>query len=271
MNMKRFGKMISILMLMVLLSTMILPLGASADVIYTPFDSFYEENYDVCDYINRSFTANGPNGDVTLYESPESPNENAVIANGEPLYVSVTYTDADGITWGCCEQWDNDILGWAPMDYLTVIYDGISFDEEFGHLFEETEGELDEEYRGQTIYFWKYPGSKDFIDFEIWADGSMPSYRELYTDAEGRTWAKCPYHYGVRGYWINLDDPKADYKTIYPEPVQTEPVTEPTEPQNEVAEIVPKETWKTKIIVTAAVVSVVAVTAVLLCVLKKDK
>lgn len=269
--MKRFGKMISIFVLAVLLSAMILPMSASADVIYTPFDSFYEENYDDCDYVNRSFTATGPNGEVTLYESPESAKEEAVIANGEALYVSVTYTDADGITWGCCEQWDSDILGWAPMDYLTVIYDGISFDEEYGHLFEETDAELSEEYRGQIIYFWKYPGSEDYIDFEIWADGSMPVIRELYTDADGRTWGKCPYHYSVRGYWINLDDPTADFETLYPEMTETEPATDVTEPQEEVAEIVPKESWTTKIIVTVAVIAVVAVTAVLLFVLKKEK
>ena len=221
--------------------------------------------------MNRSFTASGPNGDVTLYESPESAKEEAVIANGEALYVSVTYTDADGITWGCCEQWDNDILGWAPMDYLTVIYDGISFDEEYGHLFEETDAELSEEYRGKTIYFWKYPGSDAYVDFEIWDDGSMPAWNDVYTDGDGRTWGKCPYHYGVRGYWIYLDDPMADYDTIFPEAVETEPVTEPSEPQNEVQEIVPKESWNTKILVTAAVTAVVAVTAVLLFVLKKEK
>lgn len=269
--MKRFGKIISIFVLAVLLATMILPLGVSADVIYTPFDSFYEENYDDCDYVNRSFTANGPNGEVTLYESPESAKEEAVIANGETLYVSVTYTDAEGITWGCAEQWDNDILGWAPLDYLTVIYDGISFEEEYGHLFEETDSELEESYRGQTIYFWKYPGSESYIDFELMMEGSMPVYRVLYTDADGRTWAQCPYHYGIRGYWINLDDPTADFETMYPEMPETEPETQPAEPQEEVAEIVPKESWKTKIIVTAAVVAVVAVTAVLLFVLKKEK
>ena len=38
--MKRFGKMISILLLAVLLGAMILPLGASADVIYTPLTAF---------------------------------------------------------------------------------------------------------------------------------------------------------------------------------------------------------------------------------------
>ena len=269
--MKKFGKMLSILMLLVLLCAMVLPFGASADVIYTPFDSFYEENHDVCDYVNRSFTANGPNGDVTLYESPESAKEKAVIANGEPLYVSVIYTDADGITWGCAEQWDNDIIGWAPMDYLTVVYDGISFDEEFGHLFEEKEGELSKEYWGKTIYFWKYPGSQDYIDFEIWEDASILVWYEVYTDADGRTWGKCPYHYGIRGYWINLDDPTADFATLYPETPETAPVTEPTEPHDEVAEIVPKENWQTKIIVTAAVAAVVAVTAALLCVLKKEK
>ena len=271
MIMKRMGKMISIFMLVVLLGAMVLPFAASADVIYTPFDSFYEENYDVCDIVNRSFTAAGPNGNVTLYESPESAQENAVIANGEVLHVSVAYTDADGITWGCAEQWDKDIMGWAPMDYLTVVYDGISFDEEFGHLFEKTEAELSKEYRGKTIYFWKYPGSQDFIDFEIWDDGSMPTWHEVYTDAEGRTWGKCPYHYGVRGYWICLDDPLADYDTIFPEPVETEPVTEIPEPQDEVAEIVPKENWQMKIIVTVAVAIVVSVTAVLLFVLKKEK
>lgn len=265
-------KLISLICVLVL-AVMLVPVGARADIIYEPWDDpFYEEHREECEYVSRTYTANGPNGDVTVYESPESDWKEKVIANGEKLWISYTYEAADGVLWGCCEFWDEDIIGWVPMDYLVVVYDGISFDEEYGDQFVNEDGQLDTRYRGQTIYFWTYPGCRESSWYTLPADADwMPEYRVLYTDADGRTWGKLTYFMGHRDSWICLDDPTADFDTLYPEGIpETEPV--PTETQAEpVKEIVPMGDRSMKLPAIAAVAAVVAVTAVLLILLKRKK
>ena len=44
-----------------------------ADVIWEPEDSFYKKHSEECVYVNRLYTANGPDGEVILYKSPEMP------------------------------------------------------------------------------------------------------------------------------------------------------------------------------------------------------
>lgn len=249
---------------------LMLPLQVRADVIYEPWDSFYEEHREQCEYLARSYTAAGPNGDVTVYESPESAWEITKLPNGTALWISYTYEDSGGITWGCWEDWEKDLLGWVPMDYFNLIYDGISFDEEYGDQFRNEEGALDAKFRGQTIYFWDYPGCKTSSWYTLSNEEEyLPVYRVLYTDPDGRTWGKLSYYMGHRDSWICLDDPTADFDTLYPngiEETQPETVGEPAE---RVDEIVPSGNPVLKRIVIAAVTGVVALTAALLFFLKK--
>lgn len=271
--MKRVLKWMGTLLLAALL---VWPLPVRADVIYEPMDSFYEMHRNDCVYVGRSYTANGPNGTVTVYESPESDEVEAVLQNGETVYISYTYS-ADGVNWGCCDEWNAQITGWVPMDYLELIYDGISFSEEYGDQFVDVNGTLGGAYQGKTIYLWQYPGSKEYGTFD-WSGGGDYSlnYSEEYTDAEGNRWGWCAYFMGYKGYWINLDDPTANYETLFPERTEeTQPRTETPESNSAaVDEIVPKtpQSERTvKRIVIAAVAAVVAVTCVLLFCLKRKK
>lgn len=269
--MKKMIRIVSALLLMLL----IVPAGVRADVIYEPWDSFYEEHRNVCEYHARSYTAAGPNGDVTVYESPESDWVETKLPNGSVLWISYTYKDAEGIVWGCWESWEEDILGWVPMDYLELIYDGISFEEEYGDAFEEVSGSLDAtELTGQTVYFWEYPGSGTYIDVELDAE-YRPEFRTSYTDANGIVWVQCDYYMGIRNYWINLNDPTAgNAEAIIPVPDETEgPAIPETLPERgeRVEEIVPKKNSSAKLITVIAVTVTVAVTAVLLYLLKKKK
>lgn len=261
-------KMIRILSLLLII--LMLPLQAAADVIYEPWDSFYEENRGRCEYHSRSYTAAGPNGDVTVYESPESAWERKKVSNGTALWISYTYEDANGILWGCTEFWDEDLVGWVPMDYLKLIYDGISFDEEHSDEYRKEAGQLDAKYRGQTIYFWEYPGCKTYSWYTLSAEEEyLPEYSVLYTDTDGRTWGKLSYFMGHRNSWICLDDPTADFEALYPGGIEeTQPETVPA-PAERVAEIVPGGNTTLKWIVVASVAGVVALTAVLLFFLKK--
>ena len=245
--------------------------SAGADVIFEPNDSFYESHREDCVRNERNYTAAGPNGDVTVYQSPESDKVMAVFANGEVVYISYVYTDAaTGIQWGYYQNWETDIAGWVPMAYLELIYDGISFEEEFGHLFVQEEGTLSVEHQGKAVKFWKYPGSTEYIEWTVEGE-NMPAYHTVYTDGDGVRWGCQGYYMGLRGYWINLDAPDADYIPHETEPVEeTEAPTEPKNGNDKVEEIVPEGNNMT-VVVIAAVTAVVVLTVGLLFVLKRKK
>lgn len=137
-----------------------------ADVIWEPMgDAFYEEHAGECEYQVRSYTANGPEGKVIVYKSPEDATETAVIENGKVVSISYTYMDKNGVSWGVYENWETDEQGWLPMDYMEVVYDYLSFEEDYGTAIKAQEGTLSKEYSGQTILIWDYPGQRKARNF----------------------------------------------------------------------------------------------------------
>ena len=254
-----------------ILVAMLLPVSVRADVIYEPFDDFYMTNREVCSYVGRNYQATGPNGTVTLYESPVNPGIKKTYDNGITLYVSYTYQDGDGIQWACCDNWEDNITGWVPMEYLLLIYDEQSFYEEHIEQIVPVQVTLDSaELTGKTVYFWAYPGSTDYIEVEMSAD-YHPSFQESYTDENGTEWIRCGYFMGIKGKWINLNQPTADYETLFPKPpIETEPAATEPAATEQVEEIKPAIGGIT-VTVIIAVAAVVAATAMLLIVLKKKR
>ena len=246
---------------------------ACADVIYTPMDDFFGTHHEECQYNDRYYITAGPNGTVTVYESPESDTVVLTLENGLDLYISWVYDDPEGIQWGCWENFETGDSGWIPMEYLELIYDGQSFLEEYSDEIRYENGTLGEEYAGMTICFWEYPGSQVHYD-TYFEDAYAPDYNAVYTDDAGRTWGMVGYYMSFSG-WICLDDPTADYDTLFPE---VEPPTEPTIeetqateiPTEPVAEIVPKKTVNVPLLV-GAVSLVVAATGGMLFALKRKK
>ena len=254
-----------------LLVTFLLPLTARADVIYEPFDNFYMENRDKCTYVSRGYTCKGPNGTATLYKSPVDPETVKTYDNGTVLDVSYSYQADDGVLWACCDNWEDGVTGWVPMDYLELIYDGKSFEEEYGHKFVPAEMSLDtSNLGGKEIYFWVYPGSRDYLLGPLGEDYE-PSIFNTYTDENGYEWGQCGYYFGIKYHWINLNNPTADFETLYPNmPEETvPPETEPAATER-VEEIKPAGNGE-KLVVILAVAAVVASTAVMLIILKKKQ
>lgn len=267
-------KKLTVLICALLLAILHLSISASADVIYEPFDSFYEQHRSECLYVGRSYTAVGPNGNITLYKSPNDAETEKTYPNGTALYVSYQYQDVDGILWACCDNWDDNITGWVPMEYLELIYDGQSFYEEHADQIIPVQISLDSaELTGKTVYFWEYPGSSDYIDVEMSAD-YRPSFQESYTDENGTEWIRCGYFMGIKGKWVNKNQPTADYDTLFPNRVdETEPVAtvtasvEPVEPVDEIKPAPSGSIW----ILTVAVAAVAATAGMLLVILKKKE
>lgn len=267
--MKRFLTLMLALVLVLAMAA-----TAYADILWIPDNSFLEQHMGECPRLDRSYRTLT---EVTVYESPEDSTEMWTIPEGEPWRVYYTYEDANGNLWGCLEKWEFGETGWVPMAYMELVYDYISFEEEFGDEFITLDefGQLPEEFQDDVVMFWSYPGSEtaDAFDMGSWASDYYPEYDTIYEDTLGRRWGYVGYYMGNRNFWICLDDPTADYNTLYPAGTTPEAaVTEPgeTEPSFPAEEIKPAS-QPFPIGLTAAVIGCVCVTVVLLARKKKSK
>ena len=127
---------------MAVLMALSLTATALADVVWEPRNSFYETHHSQCTYLGRSYYANGPDGFVTLWDAPGGSTVAAQYENGTALSVYWTYKN-----WGCITVWEGknreEVSGWVPMEQLYLIYDHISFEEEYGAYFKPYDGQFD--------------------------------------------------------------------------------------------------------------------------------
>lgn len=284
-------------------------MSVQADAIWEPRSEFYEENASECYYNNRSYTAEGPNGVVKVYVSPENATVVDTMENGTKVYISFTYVDDDGIEWGVVENYsDESKTGWVPMDYMEVVYDYISFSQEYAASIVNENGVLPEKYAGQTVKVWAYPSAWVPRDIVISAEEkNLPQYSQTFVDETGLKWGFIGYYYGMKNMWICLDNPVGTLGELYPGSIPTrdvelvgkvyadgteiEPGIKPqigsveegeqaatgeqasdvVQEESAQEEIVPKEDNSLVYIVGGLVAAVVAVTGGLLVCLKKKK
>lgn len=191
---------------------------ASADVIWEPNDKFYRTKYEDCEYLGRSFLANGEKGSVTIWKEPGSKSEVATAKNGSPLYVSFTYTDRSNKSWGVVQfEYDangaivkeyssGENTGWIPMADLALVYDYISFNEEHEKEFLPYKGDYKEFMTSDEIVFWSYPGSG--VINQTWANiDENFNITNTYTDSESRQWGFVGYYYATKNCWVCISDP----------------------------------------------------------------
>ena len=217
----------TISLLLALIFVLALTPAVRADVIFEPQDSFFWEHRGECQYLSRTYYADGPDKVAVVYRSPESSAVVERVKNGDELWISYTYEDKNGISWGYCENYEEDWAGWVPMDYLLLKYDFICFQEEFGARIDNESGTVTGE--GGRICFWNYPGSVDMAEFAVESD-YPPEYEAVFTDDAGRNWGYIGYHLGLRNVWVCLDDPTADYRTLYAD-TAPQTVTHPVKSQ----------------------------------------
>ena len=214
---------------------------ASADLIWEPSnDSFYKTHRGECQHVGRVYIANGPNGELVVYKSPEDPGIVTKVPNGSTFTVSFIYQDKDGITWAVYNDFTTDIIGWVPYDYLVLRYDYISFEEAYREEIVSETGQLDSELREQEFYKWSYPGSPESSKMRFVSESDTPKYSASYTDEYGRKWVYGTYFKGHKNYWICLDAPTDDYATLYPEGSAIAKMLEAIPIEEAVAGIVPK-------------------------------
>lgn len=248
--MKRISALLLALVLVLALSP-----AVRADVIWIPEDPFLEKHMDDCTHHERGYYAAGPNGTVTVYASPESSAVEKKLSNGEYVHIGWVYTDPEGISWGLCEYFgDESWDGWMPMDYLLLKYDSQSFLEEFTGRITENPDEL--AVRGE-VRFWSYPGSEESTTLSVEGD-YLPAYQQLFTDDAGRSWGHVVYYMGIRDVWVCLNDPAADYDTLY-QNAPPQAVTHPVQPDiGTLDEIKPGGIGMEIVLLAAAAVAVVS-------------
>ena len=76
-----------------------------ADVIWEPENLFYKMHADDCEYHNRNYIANGPEGEVIVYKSPEVKLKIETIENGMSVNIYYLYEAKNGVLWGLYENW----------------------------------------------------------------------------------------------------------------------------------------------------------------------
>lgn len=196
-------KLLALLTVLLLLVTMVTP--AFADVLWMPRGNASFE-YDAV--LNRAFLTNGGDGYVTVYTAPNSMSKVANLANGTRFYVVYTREEKDGSLWGLgYEAGADGAEGWVPLADMALIYDHVSFEEDHGAEFESYDGFADGLTEACT---YSYPGGKYEMTVEKWGGDDFilsDCFDIVYTDANGLRWSYVGYYFGVKNFWVCLDDP----------------------------------------------------------------
>ena len=189
-------------------------LPVQADLIWEPEgDDFYTEHREECEYINRTYIANGPDGQVMVYESPLSQEIVDVWEKGKAAYISFAYDDASGVLWGIYDSGDASKSGWVCLEHMARKYDSKTFCEEYqDQLTEETV--LVKGNEENKVLFWKYPGARENSEVIIEPEGF--ELHLTFVDEEGHKWAHVGYYRGMKQYWVCVDAPAAEFETLYP-------------------------------------------------------
>lgn len=235
---------------------------ARADSLWEPNNSFYERHADECQYLGRSFYANGAEGYITLWDAPGGYLVKGQFSNGFILWVYYQFEDwVYAVVWGD----EGEISGWAPIEDFALEYDHLSFAEEYADAIYPYCGQFaDYDGDAEEIVFYEYPGapvSKDVrkaawgLD-ELIGRGGDSYIQSIFVDEDGRTWGYVGYLYGRINGWFCLDEPEG--RNFPVRQVGTPELTEAREPTLPVRGYVPY------ILSGVLVLAAVALAAVLL-------
>ena len=239
---------------------------SNADVAWEPEDDFYRKHADECRLVRKEdLLANGPEGKVTVWQSPVSDREVGTKENRSKVYVEYVYKDKRGYEWGIVSIGGGK-TGWVPMDYLIVEPGLKNFYNKHSEEFKDGYDDFIPPEGVETVYFWSYPGSGKVMN-------KMPIYPEdsigisnSYTDKDGRQWGYVDYFRQADG-WICMSDPANAQIPVNEEDAAG--VVMPPEP----TEIIKPQSAGAAVLVLVAVLvaAVVVGTVILVLVLYKKK
>lgn len=237
--------------------------AVSADILWEPYNNDYYD-YEACETVAKTYAV--PEGmTVNVYTAPEGGTLLTTLEAGTRVYVGFRQ-EVNGEIWGVGYPYgDYNTEGWFRLGRLQREYDHELFMEE--HEVSNEGGAITDYQVQDQIYTWTYPGS-GLADGAIDAispdynDGRL-TYQFVYTDPDGGQWGYVGYYMGRCG-WIYLDDPENPNPPLFP--LEAESTVTDTSPTEEAPGAGQGLVW-----VIALVAVVVAVTGVLIAVLKKKK
>lgn len=179
----------------------------SADIVVEPMDSFYMENMSDIDRPYKDGRQYVLASETKVYSDPNGKVTGTLTAGTSP-YISLFYTDKDGVQWGGYYDYSgDDELLWIRLDGLEPVYDNYAFIEEHkDEIVESKTAEFESLREEGTIYLWKYPGSAEYSAMENHPENFGSYVSSVYTDKLGGKWGYVNYIWGESG-WFYLTDP----------------------------------------------------------------
>lgn len=233
-----------------------------ADMMWEPdSNAFYSAHSKDCYGMSKICIANGSEGYITGWESPDSNKKIASFTNGTKFHIFCAYTDDNGENWGLSnfeKSEDKYISFWINMKDLTGTYDSDSFYLEHQSEFHPYAGDLNEYTVKSALILWTYPGSGNHT---VYTDKQMPVISYTYTDDSGSKWG-CVTN---RKQWICINDP--ENSQIPAKAVKTDVIIPPSPSITVWYSNSPEEV----ILLAASIIAAAAVTAVLIRVFWKKK
>ncbi len=252
-------KLFSLSLALLAVLTVIPP--AAADMIWEPYDSFYEKHREECNYVNRRYQLEGYGGTVTVLTAPGGMSK-STLDNGLRGTIQFTWEEKE-TAWGyLCWVDDSEVEGWVPMDDLSLVYDSQAFTED--HAAEIVSGEpAAVDFQEAVVY--SYPNGpvwegalKEDRDYQPFSE----VFTEIYTDAASLRWGYVGYYMGRLDGWVCLDDPMNTK-------LDTAVVSVTPSPAQERGSVTVKAGPQLFPVAGGLVAAVVAVTAVLIVKLRK--
>ncbi|MCL1897116.1 MAG: hypothetical protein FWG03_11325 [Clostridiales bacterium] len=168
------------------------PFAAYADAVYG--NEFYFDHEDEAVYLNQAFYLNGPDGYVSIYESPGDKKPVGSYENGQTvrIYAVCNYK---GAYWGIPPMSHRYAFPcWYPMDELLMCYDKTDFEAAHQDELYDYTGGFGALCESEDYYIWQWPGSdREKMHYYLDDYGGLnkeSSYNARYAwlDSEGREW-----------------------------------------------------------------------------------
>lgn len=254
--MKRLSSLLIALMLALSMSP-----AVHADMIHIPEEDFLGDHKEECTGIDRNYRALK---DLTLYQNPQNDNVEGSVPKGGIVRVYYVWTDPNDHEWAYL-RYEEYGSGWAPLAYLELVYDNISFFEDYGGQFTYLDKflKMDLPTLEQRIWFWNYPGSEEGEQHIAYAAYPL-EYGITYTDPDGRVWGYITDYRGNIDVWVCLSDPTASFKALYPNGAPEVDITQPGETKPPLPNEEIRPTRSPKLLGTATVITVCTVAATLI-------
>lgn len=187
--------------------------AAHADVIWEPEDDFYRIHANECDYVNRSFYANGESGYMEIFTEPGG-RSLGFSENGNLFHVQFSYVLGKE-TWGYVEFIKDDGMllprgegsfqgGWAKLKETVAKFDAQSFDDRHAQEYQPYEGDYTEL---SNVILWTFPNSGESLSSTPIETDENFQIEHVYIDLEGHPWGYITYFYGWKNVWVSLDRP----------------------------------------------------------------